>query len=93
MRTRERTLLVDENIARRAERRLRPYGIDLNNYISSVLISVALVPATSSVRPSAWPEPTANARKCIKAAQDIESGKVAAKGYTDMDEMMKDLLA
>ena len=93
MRTRERTLSVDENIARRAERRLRSYGIDLNNYVSSVLISVALVPATSSVRPSAWPEPTANARKCINAAKDIESGKVVAKGYTDMDEMMKDLLA
>ena len=63
MRTRERTLSVDENIARRAEQRLRPYGIDLNNYISSVLISVALVPVTSSTRPSAWPEPTTNARK------------------------------
>ena len=55
--------------------------------------TLSIVPATTSVRPSAWPEPTANARKCIKAAQDIESGKVAAKGYTDMDEMMKDLLA
>ena len=93
MRTLERTLSVDENIARRAERRLRPYGIDLNNYVSSVLISIALVPTSSSVRPSAWPVPTANARRCIKAALDIESGKVAAKGYTDMDEMMRDLLS
>ena len=93
MRTLERTLSVDESIAKRAERRLRPYGIDLNSYISSVLISVALVPASTSARPAAWPEPTANARKCIKAAKDIESGKIAAKAYTDMDEMMKDLLA
>ena len=55
--------------------------------------TLSVAPSASSARPTAWPEPTANARKCIKAAQDIESGKVAAKGYTDMDEMMKDLLA
>ena len=53
MRTLERTFSVDESIVKRAERRLRPYGIDLNSYISSVLISVALVPTTSPARPSA----------------------------------------
>ena len=70
------------------------FGIEPGTFqTNELLISVALVPAASSTRPTAWPEPTANARKCIKAAQDIESGKVAAKGYTDMDEMMRDLLA
>jgi len=38
------------------------------------------------------PRPTENARKCLKAAKDIETGKVKAKAYSDMDEMMKDLL-
>ena len=93
MKTRERTFSIDEKIACRAERRLRPYGVDLNSYISSVLVSVAFVPSTSSRAPCAWPEPTANARQCLKAARDVESGRVKAKGYTDMDEMMKDLLS
>jgi len=83
---------LDDRIVRRAERKLRQYGTDVNSYLTAVLVTIAASPSLPAVAFPPVPRPTENARKCIKAAKDIESGKVKAKGYTDMDVMMRDLL-
>jgi len=83
---------LDDRIVRRAERKLRQYGTDVNSYLTAVLVTIVASPSLPAVTFPPAPCPTENARKCIKAAKDIESGKVKAKGYTDMDALMRDLL-
>ena len=77
---------VDEKVKEQAKETLEYLGTNFTNVINMLLRQIIL---TGSI-PFEIKVPKLNA-KTIKAIEDAEEGVVLSKGYTDLDEMWKDL--
>ena len=77
---------VDEKVKKQAKETLEYLGTNFTNVINMLLRQVIL---TESI-PFEVKIPKLNA-ETIKAIQDAEKGEGLSKGYTDLNEMWKDL--
>ena len=77
---------VDENVKKQAKDTLEYLGTNFTNVINMLLRQIIL---TESI-PFEVKIPKLN-KETMKAMEDIEKGIGLSKGYTNLDEMWKDL--
>ena len=89
--TLERTVVVDRDLARRADRKLRRYGHSLDdavNIVLNIIVSTRGNPFEEVNNETPGPRLLASFRE----AEMMEKGLIPAKAYMDMNELVADCL-
>ena len=80
---------VDSQVKKEASSILKDLGLNMSTFINMALVQV--VKRNGVPFEIANPRPSKELSEALREGEDILSGKVNAKRYTDMYEMLKDL--
>jgi len=83
---------VDDNLKKEADELFENLGLSTSAVLNSFLVTCVRqqeIPYKISMKA---PEPSAELKEALKEADDILSGKVKAKGYHNVRQMIEDIL-
>ena len=89
--TLERTVTVDRNLARRADRKLRRYGHSFNDAVN-VVLNIIVAKRGDPLEETGLEIPGPRLLASFREAEMMEKGLIPAKAYTDMNELIADCL-